>query len=109
MQKWEYCHLEWLSSTSKANAAEQETIAAALNTVRVNISKSTEDPTKLTIAGGYLLFFRTRERRDVTSFGETVAQLGLDGWELVSHTRTQLSADLRLACDGLMFKRPISE
>ena len=77
MTKWEYCVLLWM-------AAE---VPEGINVPSDFEFAVTEEDGCLRVHGGYLRFFRSPEEAQlITERGSTIAQLGLDGWELVSHT-----------------------
>ena len=104
MAKWEYCRLEWVTGSIRDSQDEQASAA-----LPVSIVSHEQDPGKATVVSGHVLFLRTGEQRTVHSFRQTVTELGLHGWELVSHTTTRLSDRHNLDRDVLMFKRHIRE
>lgn len=78
MVKWEYCRIIWIIH----DVSEQEQ-ATLRKQGFLKAFKLNED----IVTGGYLKFLGTeKEVERITDLGERIAQLGLEGWELVTHT-----------------------
>ncbi|MDM8529312.1 hypothetical protein QUF58_14045 [Anaerolineales bacterium HSG24] len=84
MKKWEYCQL-------------------VVNRATPNNPKSKQ-----------LVFLSVDELniRQIRSISQTIAQLGIDGWELVSHTQSQIVVEDGLGgfpwTEFFTFKRPLA-
>jgi hypothetical protein len=100
MTTWEYCRLVW--SIRQANPADQR----ALADYQILQEESAELGPLYVAAFGTLRFLGSgQERQRITDVDATIAQLGREGWELVSHTRTGDSP----STDTYYFKRPAIE
>ena len=100
MAQWEYCRLVW--SIRKLEKTDQQ----ALGDYEVIQEESADMGNLLVATFGTLRFLGSgRERQRITNSDETIAQLGRDGWELVSHTLTQGNP----STDIDYFKRPVEK
>lgn len=82
MERWEYCRLVW--SIRKVEPDEKQ----ALGDYTILQEESAEFGMFAVAAFGTLRFLGSgRERQRISDVDATIAQLGEEGWELVSHTR----------------------
>ena len=103
MPKWEYC-IFTCETVSRIDATDEHELAARDFT----IIKDADDPRHDVALLGHVLFLRTGEKQTVTSFQEAVTQLGLAGWDLVSHTVLVSGTRHYVQHDVLTFKREVS-
>jgi hypothetical protein len=97
MARWEYCRIDWMvRETSEHDTQDLE--QGGLQPV----VRSIGDGETLVMLGN-VYFLRTAERVAITDLSSAITQLGLDGWELVSHTELQHPAQIEM----FYFKRQI--
>lgn len=99
MAKWEYCCINW--EVREASRQEQQ----ALQTVGLADALHELPDARTITTLGTLTMFSSPEPTTITSLSETMASLGRDGWELVSHTQIVTPA----RSDVLFFKRQLHE
>ena len=98
MTKWEYCQLNWL-----VRLATSKEEAEALSQLGYSVQELDDG---YLIKGGALGFLNPFQEFAVTisSLEQVVNELGLDGWELVSHTVVPVPVP---GMEVYFFKRPI--
>jgi hypothetical protein len=98
MVQWEYCRLLWLVHEVRDETAER------LRATEADIAIIDEPGPRALVASGELVFARTPEAvQPVTDLHGTLTQLGLAGWELVSHTQVVQPTPV----EAFYFKRPL--
>ncbi len=94
MTRWEYCEILWV--TRSIADEEKERIATEHKHA---VFKAIDDG--LLAIYGYVFFLGPPQKEEpITDRSQTIAQLGRDGWELVSHVD-------RGSAEILFFKRTI--
>ena len=81
MPEWEYCHVAW-KVRQISDAQERELEEQGFE----GLIETEEETTVARL--GYLNFLGCAEKpQAIVELENTIAQLGRDGWELVSHTQ----------------------
>lgn len=87
MGKWEYCCITWTTSTVSDDAKQEMQKSGFEGTFYK------EDNGDNTVTSGFLLFLKAtdspQEFKPITGLSSNLARLGIEGWELVSHTETR--------------------
>lgn len=102
MAKWEYCKLVW---QTRVTADKEEVAALAQSDQTLTIQKVGQE---YLVMGGALIFlnpFQSEDPEPILSLSSAIPQLGLEGWELVSHS-------VAAPPDGwetFYFKRPVED
>ena len=102
--KWEYCQITWSVINGPQEAAKPFGERYPDWSISVHV-------TSFTASGGRVTFFGSKEIKTISLFAETMTQLGLDGWEMVSHAqRNEPATENILAVHSeFFFKRPLLE
>ncbi len=96
MQQWEYCRILW----SVCHGSQQE--RQEFEAPRLNATITELEDGRVAIMHGLLRHLGVGEDRVITNVHEEIAQLGLDGWEMVSHTEITTPTPIQI----FYFKRP---
>jgi len=97
MAKWEYCRLAWMTQQVSSEDAED-----LRNNFLVKIIEN-PDVGAFVRRGTLKYIGSTKKAEVITEIDDTIAQLGLEGWELVSHMESTDHVKFQV----LYFKRPL--
>jgi hypothetical protein len=101
MTKWEYCQIA--RNTHVLPAEERDGLESLL---QMGASATTMETGDIVVSMTTLRFFGKAGSPEIQkNFGDTIARLGLEGWELVSHT--EITRPTVMECYD--FKRSIQE
>ena len=96
MKKWEYCQIVWMIRSIRREEKEEM--------LRAGFDGEFIDSGDLLVARrGFVALAGSDESKTITSLAGTLRELGLDGWELVSHAEITEPA----IAQNLWLKRPI--
>jgi hypothetical protein len=98
MTQWEYCRVEWKVSPISSDEEKRDLQEHGFK------GKILEGEEVTLAAFGYLKFLgSSQEPEEITNPDHAMAQLGRDGWELVSHTEITSPTEMEV----FYFKRQL--